>query len=370
MEKRDIVFKKWSLVGDAIVCKRRVYEISKIKSVTNDKPHSEINDGMLTLTMMNGNKVELEYSSDETEDAKYVHGVLFERITQRETGKHPEDKTIPCKFAFDYLGCRVEVYKNRIFFTNKPFPAVNIHYKDITQFSIEKKTRKFSGESWLLKFDYTESGKKRYDSVLLDEKYGQRVSKFVQNTLDGMKRENLSPSEKRAFISGELKDYKVYGGVTAGKYEGDAVIDYQGTLALVKGDKTLIKDLELNADCLVAYEEYGTSTLKDTQTLAKGTTLFGLAGFIVADSLSTSIMYNIGIECSDGSKFTMFIDENGYQMFMKTRINLQRGFNNVAKKSNDDNPIEQLEKLKKLLDIGAIKQEEYDSKKVELLARI
>ena len=105
-----------------------------------------------------------------------------------------------------------------------------------------------------------------------------------------------------------------------------------------------------------------------------GKTTFGKRVDLPLDSISSigkiKLFKGIKVATSSGKISFSFIDNNEsvYEAISKLLVDRQNSAN-ASQKNNDNDYIKELKSLKELLDAGVITQEEYDTKKKEILSK-
>ncbi len=85
--------------------------------------------------------------------------------------------------------------------------------------------------------------------------------------------------------------------------------------------------------------------------------------FVFSEKTNLPILYHV----STGKSLILLPDEEKLFNLKSYEHYQERMLKNSAKESNTNSSLDEIKKLKELLDCGAITQEEFDSKKKELL---
>ncbi|MEW9093940.1 MAG: SHOCT domain-containing protein [Clostridiaceae bacterium] len=166
--------------------------------------------------------------------------------------------------------------------------------------------------------------------------------------------------------------------VIDGDYKGKSVVATALGVTIVLG---LIKKVILDENTVKKYEifdsEKKTSASSAIGRGAVGSLFLGPIGLLAATSAKKKGVYVIAVEFKDGKSSLMEVDEKIYKKMLllnfKNESNENKA-NEVDKVNLVDNPqediIEQIKKLSELRDQGILTEEEFTTKKSDLLAKL
>jgi hypothetical protein len=137
------------------------------------------------------------------------------------------------------------------------------------------------------------------------------------------------------------------------------------------------KDYSLSNENVDYYEIVSRSNEGNSGNALLGAALFGVTGAIIGSSSKqkqshiVSIIYRLG-KIGNQRKSTIEINDNFYKIFVASQGKKAKPIEFIEQptKSNLLNPTTQIRELKQLFDEGILTEEEFATKKIELLSRI
>lgn len=132
--------------------------------------------------------------------------------------------------------------------------------------------------------------------------------------------------------------------------------------------------IKLTSEDLIAYEivtdEHMKSAVSGVARGLVGGALLGPVGMIAAISAKNKGIYRLAIEYKSGEKSLIEVDEKIYKLMVEMNYAFEPSESIESVESDVETgsiPVEELQKLKGLLDQGIITQEDFEEKKRQLL---
>lgn len=160
--------------------------------------------------------------------------------------------------------------------------------------------------------------------------------------------------------------------VIDGDYKGKSVVVTVAGVTIVLG---LLKKVMINESTVEKYEvfdsEKKTSASSAIGRGAVGSLFLGPIGLLAATSAKKKGVYVIAVQFKDGKRSLIEVDEKAYQKILLINFKNENKVDEVNLGNNSqENVLEQIKKLSELRDQGILTEEEFATKKSDLLAKL